>query len=142
VDHQSVTICNVSSPSTFLLPIIRRVFFFEGDYLNCDIFFYLGHVDAHYRTQMMARFLLSMTNTASQYLLLWCNISDYQIIVKYTVPFGLAAEYAYPAQVLILGTGTISGSIFCTTFVHDLRTFTVYIWITLRLFQAVDAQML
>jgi len=83
-----------------------------------------------------------MTNTASQYLLLWCNISDHQIIVKYTAPFGLAAEYAYPAEVLILGTGTISGSIFCTTFVHDLRTFTVYTWITLRLFQAVDAQML
>ena len=58
---------------------------------------------------------------------------------KYSAPFGLAAEYAHPAEVFILGTGTILGPILYCGFRHDLHIFTVYIWITLRLFQAIDA---
>ena len=58
---------------------------------------------------------------------------------KYSAPFGLAAEYAHPAEVMILGTGTIAGPILYCAFRRDLHIVTVYIWIILRLFQAVDA---
>ena len=58
---------------------------------------------------------------------------------KYSAPFGLAAEYAHPAEVLILGTGTIAGPLLYCAFRRDLHIFTMYVWITLRLFQAVDA---
>ena len=58
---------------------------------------------------------------------------------KYSAPFGLAAEYAHPAEVMILGTGTIAGPLLYCAFRGDLHIFTMYIWITLRLFQAVDA---
>jgi hypothetical protein len=64
---------------------------------------------------------------------------------EFSAPFGLAAEYAHPLEVLILGTGTIGGpllmamasqTIFPQTSLHII---TVYIWIVLRLFQAVEA---
>lgn len=58
---------------------------------------------------------------------------------KYSAPFGLAAEYAHPAEVLILGTGTIGGPLLYCYFTQNLHIVTVYIWVTLRLFQAVDA---
>ncbi|KAL0948231.1 hypothetical protein HGRIS_010831 [Hohenbuehelia grisea] len=58
---------------------------------------------------------------------------------KYSAPFGLAAEYAHPAEVFILGTGTIAGPLLYCYFMRDLHIFTVYVWITLRLFQAIDA---
>ena len=58
---------------------------------------------------------------------------------KYSAPFGLAAEYAHPAEVFILGTGTIAGPMLYCYFTRNLHIFTVYIWITLRLFQAIDA---
>ncbi|KAK2465971.1 hypothetical protein APHAL10511_001612 [Amanita phalloides] len=58
---------------------------------------------------------------------------------KYSAPFGLAAEYAHPAEVFILGTGTIAGPILYCYFTQNLHILTVYIWITLRLFQAIDA---
>ncbi|PFH49532.1 hypothetical protein AMATHDRAFT_62994 [Amanita thiersii Skay4041] len=58
---------------------------------------------------------------------------------KYAAPFGLAAEYAHPAEVFILGTGTIAGPILYCYFTQNLHILTVYIWITLRLFQAIDA---
>ena len=58
---------------------------------------------------------------------------------KYSAPFGLAAEYAHPAEVMILGSGTIGGPLLYCAFRNDLHVVTVYIWITLRLFQAVDA---
>ncbi len=58
---------------------------------------------------------------------------------KYSAPFGLAAEYAHPAEVMILGTGTVAGPLLYCWFRQDLHIVTVYIWITLRLFQAVDA---
>ena len=58
---------------------------------------------------------------------------------KYSAPFGLAAEYAHPLEVMILGTGTIVGPLLYCKFTQNLHIVTVYIWITLRLFQAIDA---
>jgi len=58
---------------------------------------------------------------------------------KYSAPFGLAAEYAHPLEVLILGTGTIAGPLMYSYVMRDLHIFTVYVWIALRLFQAIDA---
>ncbi|KAF7311655.1 C4-methyl sterol oxidase [Mycena kentingensis (nom. inval.)] len=59
---------------------------------------------------------------------------------RYSAPFGLAAEYAHPAEVAILGFGTIGGPLIYAAFNRDcLHIFTVYIWITLKLFQAIDA---
>lgn len=58
---------------------------------------------------------------------------------RYQVPFGMAAEFAHPLEVLILAQGTISGPFFYCLLRKDLHIFTVYIWIALRLFQAIDA---
>jgi methylsterol monooxygenase len=58
---------------------------------------------------------------------------------KYSAPFGLAAEYAHPAEVFILGTGTILGPLLYCYFMRDLHICTVYVWIFLRLCQAIDA---
>ncbi|KAG5651874.1 hypothetical protein H0H81_007094 [Sphagnurus paluster] len=58
---------------------------------------------------------------------------------KYSAPFGLAAEYAHPAEVMILGTGTIAGPLLYCYFTRDFHILTMYVWITLRLFQAIDA---
>lgn len=58
---------------------------------------------------------------------------------EYSAPFGLAAEYAHPLEVLILGLGTIGSPFLLCYFTRDLHIVTVYIWVTLRLFQAVDA---
>ncbi|KDQ07785.1 hypothetical protein BOTBODRAFT_38466 [Botryobasidium botryosum FD-172 SS1] len=58
---------------------------------------------------------------------------------KYSAPFGLAAEYAHPAEVLILGTGTIGGPLLYCYLTGNLHIIAVYVWVTLRLFQAVDA---
>jgi methylsterol monooxygenase len=58
---------------------------------------------------------------------------------KYSAPFGLAAEYAHPAEVFILGTGTIGGPLLYCYITGNLHILTVYLWITLRLFQAIDA---
>ena len=58
---------------------------------------------------------------------------------KYSAPFGLAAEYAHPAEVFILGAGTITGPILYVLCTGNFHIFTMYIWIVLRLFQAIDA---
>ena len=58
---------------------------------------------------------------------------------KYSAPFGLAAEYAHPAEVFILGAGTICGPLIYCYFTQNLHLSTVLIWIVLRLFQAIDA---
>ena len=58
---------------------------------------------------------------------------------EFSAPIGLAAEYAHPLEVLILAQGTISGPFLYCVFRNDLHILTVYLWITLRLFQAVDA---
>ncbi|KAL1921771.1 uncharacterized protein VTP21DRAFT_10413 [Calcarisporiella thermophila] len=58
---------------------------------------------------------------------------------EYAAPFGLCAEYAHPVEVLILGTGTIGGPLLWVMATGNLHIITVYIWITLRLLQAIDA---
>jgi len=40
---------------------------------------------------------------------------------------------------MILGTGTIAGPLLYCYFTRNLHIATVYLWIVLRLFQAVDA---
>ncbi|OQE40070.1 hypothetical protein PENCOP_c006G06504 [Penicillium coprophilum] len=58
---------------------------------------------------------------------------------QYSAPFGLAAEYASPIEVMILGFGTVSSPILWCAFTGNLHILTMYIWIVLRLFQAIDA---
>jgi methylsterol monooxygenase len=58
---------------------------------------------------------------------------------EFSAPIGLAAEYAHPLEVMILAQGTISGPFLYCLFRNDLHILTVYVWVTLRLFQAVDA---
>ncbi|RAO72965.1 uncharacterized protein BHQ10_008977 [Talaromyces amestolkiae] len=58
---------------------------------------------------------------------------------QYSAPFGLAAEYASPIEVMLLGFGTVGCPILWCAFTGDLHILTMYIWIVLRLFQAIDA---
>ncbi|ODV96393.1 hypothetical protein PACTADRAFT_49752 [Pachysolen tannophilus NRRL Y-2460] len=58
---------------------------------------------------------------------------------RYAAPFGLAAEYAHPIEVMLLGFGTVGIPIIWCLLTKNLHLFTICIWITLRLFQAVDA---
>jgi methylsterol monooxygenase len=57
----------------------------------------------------------------------------------YSAPFGLAAEYASPIEVMILGMGTVGAPILWCAITRDLHILTMYTWIVLRLFQAIDA---
>ncbi|KAK8253903.1 fatty acid hydroxylase superfamily-domain-containing protein [Phyllosticta capitalensis] len=57
----------------------------------------------------------------------------------YSAPFGMAAEYASPIEVLILGLGTVGSPILYCAITKDLHILTMYAWIVLRLFQAIDA---
>ncbi|PGH29729.1 methylsterol monooxygenase [[Emmonsia] crescens] len=65
--------------------------------------------------------------------------SVHKIHHQYSAPFGVAAEYASPIETLILGVGTISSPILWCAITGDLHIFTMYVWITVRLFQAIDA---
>lgn len=58
---------------------------------------------------------------------------------QYSAPFGLAAEYASPIEVMVLGFGTVSCPIIWCAITKDLHILTMYAWIVLRLFQAIDA---
>ena len=51
---------------------------------------------------------------------------------QYSAPFGLAAEYAHPAEVFILGLGTVGSPILFCAFTQNLHLVTMYVWITLR----------
>ncbi|RPB23126.1 putative C-4 methyl sterol oxidase Erg25 [Terfezia boudieri ATCC MYA-4762] len=57
----------------------------------------------------------------------------------YSAPFGLAAEYASPIEVMMLGFGTVGIPIVWCAMTGNLHVLTMYIWIVLRLFQAIDA---
>ena len=57
----------------------------------------------------------------------------------YSAPFGLAAEYASPIEVMILGIGTVGSPAVWCFFTGDLHLITMHVWIVLRLFQAIDA---
>jgi len=54
---------------------------------------------------------------------------------KYSAPFGLAAEYAHPLEIVILGIGTVFGPVLYVSITHNLHIITMHIWICLRLFQ-------
>jgi methylsterol monooxygenase len=58
---------------------------------------------------------------------------------QYSAPFGLAAEYASPIEVMMLGFGSVGCPILWCALTGDLHILTMYIWIVLRLFQAIDA---
>jgi len=58
---------------------------------------------------------------------------------QYSAPFGLAAEYASPIEVMILGFGTVGVPIVFCAITKDLHILTMYIWIVFRVFQAIDA---
>ncbi|KAI1431496.1 C-4 sterol methyl oxidase [Xylaria sp. CBS 124048] len=57
----------------------------------------------------------------------------------YSAPFGLAAEYASPIEVLLLAMGTVGSPILWVSLTGDLHLVTMYIWIVGRLFQAIDS---
>ncbi|TFK66065.1 C-4 methyl sterol oxidase [Pluteus cervinus] len=95
-----------------MAPQVFLFFFFE------DFFHFLAHQALH--TGLLYKHIHKMHH-------------------KYSAPFGLAAEYAHPAEVMILGTGTIAGPLLYSYFMRDLHILTVYVWILLRLFQAIDA---
>lgn len=57
----------------------------------------------------------------------------------YSAPFGLAAEYASPIEVMLLAIGTVGSPILWVSLTGDLHLFTMYVWIVCRLFQAIDA---
>ena len=57
----------------------------------------------------------------------------------YSAPFGLAAEYASPIEVMLLAIGTVGSPILYASLTGDLHLFTMYMWIVFRLFQAIDA---
>jgi methylsterol monooxygenase len=52
----------------------------------------------------------------------------------HTAPFGIAAEYAHPVETIFLGFGTVLGP-----FLFADHLFTVWAWLTVRLFQTVEA---
>ena len=58
---------------------------------------------------------------------------------QYSAPFGMAAEYASPIEVMFLGAGTVGPPILWAFVTGDLHVLTMYIWIVFRLFQAIDA---
>lgn len=66
---------------------------------------------------------------------------------KYAAPFGFAAEYAHPVEVMSLGVGTVGFPVLyaflAKTYPNwslpELHLFTITCWIVLRLFQAVDS---
>jgi methylsterol monooxygenase len=58
---------------------------------------------------------------------------------QYSAPFGLAAEYASPIEIMFLGLGTVGTPIVWCALTNNLHVLTMYLWITLRLFQAIDA---
>ncbi|KAK6214025.1 C-4 sterol methyl oxidase [Pestalotiopsis sp. IQ-011] len=57
----------------------------------------------------------------------------------YSAPFGLAAEYASPIEVMLLAMGTVGPPILWASLTGDLHLFTMYMWIVGRLFQAIDS---
>ncbi|KAI0185379.1 C-4 sterol methyl oxidase [Xylaria flabelliformis] len=57
----------------------------------------------------------------------------------YSAPFGLAAEYASPIEVMLLALGSVGSPILWVSLTGDLHLVTMYLWIVGRLFQAIDA---
>ncbi|KOS18218.1 Methylsterol monooxygenase [Escovopsis weberi] len=57
----------------------------------------------------------------------------------YSTPFGLAAEYASPIETMLLGVGVVGSPLVVLVLCGHLHLITMYIWIILRLWQAIDA---
>ncbi|KAF5237029.1 hypothetical protein FANTH_11016 [Fusarium anthophilum] len=57
----------------------------------------------------------------------------------YSAPFGLAAEYASPIETALLGIGVVGCPVVLLAVTGELHLFTMYTWIVLRLFQAIDS---
>lgn len=57
----------------------------------------------------------------------------------YSAPFGLAAEYASPIETMLLGFGVVGSPVIVLSITGDLHIITMYVWILLRLWQAIDA---
>ena len=115
-----------------MVPQIFCFFVFE------DFFHFLGKLNL--RSHVVCLLLIQVSLLAHQALhtrYLYKHI--HKIHHKYSAPFGLAAEYAHPAEVFILGAGTVCGPLIYCYFTQNLHLFTVLSWIVLRLFQAVDA---
>jgi len=69
----------------------------------------------------------------------WLYKRVHKIHHQYSAPFGLAAEYASPIEVMVLGLGTVGSPILWAALTGDLHILTMYLWIMCRLFQAIDA---
>ena len=113
-----------------MLPQIAFFFVFE------DFFHFWGMAQL-LRIWVLGRLISITAHRALHTPVLYKHI--HKLHHKYSAPFGLAAEYAHPAETFILGTGTLAGPLLWCYFRRDVHIVTVYIWITLRLFQAIDA---
>jgi methylsterol monooxygenase len=69
----------------------------------------------------------------------WFYKNVHKLHHQYSAPFGMAAEYASPIEVMVLGIGTVGTPILYCAITGDLHILTMYTWIVLRLFQAIDA---
>ncbi|GAA5926423.1 hypothetical protein JCM3775_001012 [Rhodotorula graminis] len=59
---------------------------------------------------------------------------------EYSAPTGLAAEHAHPIEVFVLGLGTVGAPLlYCYLSGGNMHIITMYLWICLRLAQAIDA---
>jgi hypothetical protein len=80
-----------------------------------------------------------ITGRAELCILPGCTKVIHKIRHQHSAPFGLAAEYASPIEVMMLGFGTVGCPILWCTLTRELHIPTMYVWIVLRLFQAIDA---
>ncbi|EQC39812.1 hypothetical protein SDRG_03234 [Saprolegnia diclina VS20] len=66
----------------------------------------------------------------------WKKIYKYihKLHHEYAAPFGITAEYAHPAETLILGLGTFLGPLLLTR--HLL---TLWVWMVVRIMQSIDS---
>ena len=114
-----------------MAPQVFLFFFFE------DFFHFVGEFFFPFQSEGKVAHIVAPAHQALHTGILYKHI--HKIHHKYSAPFGLAAEYAHPAEVFILGAGTILGPLLYCYFTQNLHIITVYVWIVLRLFQAIDA---
>ncbi|SCV68548.1 BQ2448_669 [Microbotryum intermedium] len=59
---------------------------------------------------------------------------------EFSAPFGFAASYAHPIEIMVLGLGTVGPPLFWSWLSGgNMHLVTMYIWVTLRQLQAIDA---